>query len=100
MAFWKQASCPLIELWKKGPFRIYAIHIKWWQINETKNEITELSSKCQFKNYTYGASICFSVDMTCRFTLQMSICSGGSKILYVKMKQLGPLGGTHARCAP
>ena len=36
MAFWKQASCPLIELWKKCPFRIYAIHIKLQQINETK----------------------------------------------------------------
>ena len=43
---------------KKRQFRIYGIHINWGQINETKNEITELSSKCQFKNYyIYGAML-------------------------------------------
>ena len=44
---------------KKCPFRIYGIHINWGQINETKNEITEFSSKCQFKNYyiIYGAML-------------------------------------------
>ena len=112
MAFWKHASCPLIELWKKCPFRIYGIHIKWQQINETKNEITELSSKCWFKNYTYGAMFFHWYYMLVHFknvhlTLYYLfffwyiryVCSGRLKILYVKTKELGSLGG-HMPGAP
>ena len=42
---------------KKCPFTIYGVHIKWGKMNETRDETTELSSKCQFNNHCMDVAI-------------------------------------------